>query len=89
MCDDSWGTADAQVVCRQLGYSTYNAAAFDGAHFGQGTGPIVLNDVSCIGTESFLLSCRYDSYHNCFHHEDAGVRCGKPLNVHYIWTQQL
>ena len=75
MCDDYWGTADARVVCRQLGYSTSYARAYGNAYFGQGTGSIYLDNVACVGTESSLFSCGYSSYHNCGHSEDAGVRC--------------
>ena len=82
VCDDSWDTADAQVACRQLGYSTYSATAYRNAYFGEGTGFIYLDDVSCTGTESSLFSCSYTSNHNCGHHEDAGVRCGRSKSHH-------
>ena len=97
VCDDFWGTVDAQVVCRQLGFSvagkiiltlkciqplinatTFNIAgaiARPRAFFGQGTVPILLDNVACVGTESRLLSCTYSSTHNCAHSEDAGVTC--------------
>ena len=75
VCDDFWGTADAQVVCRQLGYPTNNSVAYRRAIFGRGSGPIHLDDVACVGTESSLFNCGYTSYHNCSHHQDAGVRC--------------
>ena len=75
VCDDFWGTADAQVVCRQLGYSTENSIPFTNAYFGQGTGPIHLDDVSCVGTESSLFNCIYVRNHNCDHSDDAGIRC--------------
>ena len=81
MCDDFWGTADAQVACRQLGYSTNNPIAFRYAYFGQGNGSIVLDDVACAGTEPSLFICSYNSNHNCGHHEDAGVRCGGKLHI--------
>lgn len=45
------------------------------AYFGEGSGPINLDDVRCIGTESSLLNCTFTSDHNCGHYEDAGVVC--------------
>ena len=51
--------------------------ALNRAFFGQGTGPIFLDDVACTGNEQTLLSCphRGINNHNCGHHEDAGVNC--------------
>ena len=51
--------------------------AVSSATFGQGTGPIFLDDVRCTGAESSLLSCSHIGIgiHNCGHYEDAGVLC--------------
>ena len=48
------------------------------ATFGQGMGPIWLDNVNCDGTELRLADCtaRAIGTHNCQHSEDAGVRCG-------------
>ena len=52
------------------------ATVFGFAHFGQGAGDILLDDVQCLGNESFLLDCPYDSSTiDCGHFEDAGVAC--------------
>jgi len=119
VCDDFWGTPDANVACRQLGFAstgnvvtlirmiplTYfkpnqqtshllypsqlltmcrtvykicaGSTAVSFAGFGQGTGPILLDDVQCVGTESRLVDCPATALgvHNCAHSEDAGVRC--------------
>lgn len=54
-----------------------DAAAVPGGLFGPGSGPIVLSNVQCAGTESTLLSCQADppGMNDCDHTQDAGVIC--------------
>ncbi|KAK3586774.1 hypothetical protein CHS0354_016949 [Potamilus streckersoni] len=79
VCDDNWSNADAEVICRMLGYSTFGAIAYDSARYGQGTGPILLDEVMCYGWESSIADCSHNSWgkHDCSHLEDAAVRCGE------------
>lgn len=77
VCDDLWGEEEAQVVCRQLGFTDEDGVAIGSAGFGQGEGPILFDNLECIGNETDLLSCPNDgiAVHNCFHSEDASVSC--------------
>ena len=76
VCDDYWSDIDATVVCNQLGFAT-GTAVKRAQIFGQGTGPIWLDNVACTGSEMNLKDCDSNGYsvHNCLHTEDAGVVC--------------
>ena len=77
VCDNGWSFTDADVVCRQLGLGRYGVSR-SSAYFGQGSGPIWLDDVQCTGSESTLASCGHlgiNITRSCSHREDAGVRC--------------
>ncbi|XP_075770478.1 soluble scavenger receptor cysteine-rich domain-containing protein SSC5D isoform X2 [Pelodiscus sinensis] len=84
VCDDEWDLADAAVVCRQLGCGTALSAPV-GAWFGEGTGPIWLNEMRCQGSEQHLRHCRHRGWrqHVCTHEEDASAVCsgGAPLRL--------
>ncbi|KAF0025624.1 hypothetical protein F2P81_022505 [Scophthalmus maximus] len=74
ICDSGWNDLNAAVVCRQLGHSGGAVAA---RGFGQGKGPIHLDQVRCTGKEEFLGECPSlgQSFQSCRRREDAGARC--------------
>ena len=48
------------------------------SYFGWGSGPILLNNVGCTGSESNLISCTHDpigEVGDCTHADDVGVMC--------------
>ena len=73
VCDDSWDIAEAEVVCRWLGYG-YAILAIQGAAFGQGSGSQWERIWQCNGNETSLDDCS-SSRSFCSHSEDASVIC--------------
>ncbi|XP_071819270.1 scavenger receptor cysteine-rich domain-containing group B protein-like isoform X2 [Apostichopus japonicus] len=83
ICDDGWGIDESNVVCKQLGYpDAYSYAT--GASFGQGLGPIMLDEVRCDGSDHTLSQCRHNGWydHDCIHGEDIGVTCRTPVTYY-------
>ena len=59
------------------------AIAVAGAHFGEGSGPILLDNVECVGNEKRITVCPNQrlGQHNCHHSEDASVICQRKRSV--------
>ena len=62
-----------------IAFNILGAEALANAHFGTGSGPLLLSGLSCTGTERSLLSCYHRGIgvtgYNCTHRDDAGIRC--------------
>ena len=72
-------------------FSLSGTLAFRGARFGQGVGPIFLDQLACRGDEQRVLDCNsFLGVHMCDHTQDAGIRCigtfiSENTHVKYYW----
>ncbi|XP_056117918.1 galectin-3-binding protein A [Rhinichthys klamathensis goyatoka] len=82
VCDDGWDLAEAQVVCRQMGFPGAISVT-PGGQYGEGSGPVWLDDMNCRGSESLLSECCFKGWGvtDCTHNEDAGVICDTGANI--------
>ena len=86
VCDETWDFFDAKVVCKQLDYFAAITTQY-GAYYGEGTGPVWLRFVNCVGTELNIEDCSQSfressvpsgiaiSFGDCGHDKVAGVKC--------------
>ena len=58
-----WSKKEADIVCRQLGFPEAITAVRYSA-FGEGSGPVLMSGVQCLGTEKTLQQCSYQDWVN-------------------------
>ena len=62
------------------------AEAYGSATYGTGSGSILMDDLSCSGSEKDIGDCTFSGWttNNCGHTEDVGVSCGLHQTVYTI-----
>ena len=76
VCDDEWGTEEAEVVCRQLGFPGFVNSTMANKFGPINTHRFIMDNVRCLGTETDIMDCRHNwNDHDCNAGEGAGVIC--------------
>ncbi|XP_055493573.1 deleted in malignant brain tumors 1 protein-like [Leucoraja erinacea] len=85
VCGRSWDINAGNVVCRVLNCGTARSVT-TAVSYGEATGNIWLDGVTCNGTEPALDQCPAGPWgvNNCTHGEYAGVSCSGPVPVRLV-----
>lgn len=73
ICDSGWDDADADVVCRKMGFDYGSAVCC--SMFGQVDGNFTLTNVDCEGDEFTIWDCPSTNTVFCQYDQAAGVEC--------------
>ena len=67
-----------------------DATALSGGTLGQGSGPIYVVNLRCVGNEDALVNCSYSAdTSRCMHAQDAALSCRGQLNNDRISTRYI
>lgn len=77
ICNQGWDKQDADVVCRELGFT--KASMVYGSLKDKG-GVIWMKNIQCIGNETSLVLCDHEDWkkYSCTNGQLAGVECSVP-----------
>ncbi|XP_052762890.1 scavenger receptor cysteine-rich type 1 protein M130-like [Mya arenaria] len=82
VCSNGFDQQDADVICNQMGFNFETPRRVYGhAHYGQGSGQIVIDELGCGGKETDVMFCMSSPWltHGCTHAQDVGIDCGLRL----------
>lgn len=75
MCDDKFGLRNADVVCKELGFSRgaldVKPASFFAKQISDNETYYLMDDVQCLGNENSIRNCEFAGWgiHNCMSQE--------------------
>ena len=75
---------DVNAIDCALFFSLQDAVAYAGAVFGEGSGPVYLDGVQCLGIENSLSDCTANTAPTCDHTRDAAVACSSTSKTHNL-----
>ena len=76
VCDDSFGSTDAQAACKTLGFSG-GRYSHTNPGFSLSTVPIWMDEVACASSSTNFLECSHRGWgvEDCTHAEDILLTC--------------